>query len=273
MVNYSNGKIYKIEPICEHEEGEIYIGSTTKTYLSQRMDKHRTDYKQWKDNKCRKISVFDLFDKYGVENCHILLIENVNVDSKDGILSREGYYIQTLKCINKVIPKRTKKEWLEENKEKIIEKQKQWNEEHKDELKLYRRSYYIENKDKIDEYKEKWLTENKQHVKNVVKDWYKNNIDVQREKHRNYYHMNKEKIKEQRKKYIEDNKERIKAQKQKWLDENKQLRKQKYDENKDIINERKSKKHVCVCGVEYSQCHKARHEKSLRHQNYLQSLN
>jgi len=27
MVNYNNGKIYKIEPICDHEENEIYIGS------------------------------------------------------------------------------------------------------------------------------------------------------------------------------------------------------------------------------------------------------
>jgi len=38
MVNYQNGKIYFIEPICEHEENERYIGSTTKQYLSQRME-------------------------------------------------------------------------------------------------------------------------------------------------------------------------------------------------------------------------------------------
>ena len=37
MVNYNNGKIYKIEPL-NGEEGDIYIGSTTKEYLSQRMD-------------------------------------------------------------------------------------------------------------------------------------------------------------------------------------------------------------------------------------------
>ena len=47
MVNYGNGKIYKIEPICDHDEGEVYIGSTTKDYLSQRMDTHRADYKSW----------------------------------------------------------------------------------------------------------------------------------------------------------------------------------------------------------------------------------
>ena len=36
MVDYSKGKIYCIEPISEHDEGEIYIGSTTKHYLSDR---------------------------------------------------------------------------------------------------------------------------------------------------------------------------------------------------------------------------------------------
>ena len=43
MVNYNNGKIYKIEPIVDHDEGDIYIGSTTKQYLSMRMDKHRLE--------------------------------------------------------------------------------------------------------------------------------------------------------------------------------------------------------------------------------------
>ena len=35
MTNYNNGKIYKIEPICEYDEGDIYIGSTTKEYRSE----------------------------------------------------------------------------------------------------------------------------------------------------------------------------------------------------------------------------------------------
>ena len=38
MVNYNNGKIYKIEPV-NGEEGDIYIGSTTKEYLSSQRKK------------------------------------------------------------------------------------------------------------------------------------------------------------------------------------------------------------------------------------------
>ena len=48
MSDYSKAKIYKIEPICDHEEDEIYIGSTTKSTLAQRMTTHRSNYKQWK---------------------------------------------------------------------------------------------------------------------------------------------------------------------------------------------------------------------------------
>ncbi len=70
MVNYNNGKIYKIEPL-NGEEGDIYIGSTTKELLSQRMDTHRSDYKQFLNGKQNNITSTKLFDKYGVENCKL----------------------------------------------------------------------------------------------------------------------------------------------------------------------------------------------------------
>jgi hypothetical protein len=117
MVNYSNGKIYKIEPIVEHPEEDIYIGSTTKKYLSQRMDTHRNDYKKWKNGNNKKTTSFNLFNKYGIENCNIILLENVNATNKDELLSREGYYIRKLKCVNKFLPNRTKEETLERIKQ------------------------------------------------------------------------------------------------------------------------------------------------------------
>jgi hypothetical protein len=126
MVNYSNGKIYKIEPNCEHEEEEIYIGSTTKQYLSQRMEKHRSSYKYWKEGKCGKTNSFILFEKYGVENCNIILLEYINAQSKDELTAKEAEYIKNYKCINKFLPFRTNeerkeyiKEYYEDNKNKI----------------------------------------------------------------------------------------------------------------------------------------------------------
>ena len=32
--DFSKGKVYKIEPVCDHDEGDIFIGSTTKDYLT-----------------------------------------------------------------------------------------------------------------------------------------------------------------------------------------------------------------------------------------------
>jgi hypothetical protein len=44
MPNYKQGKIYKIVAI-DGPDDEIYIGSTTKKYLSERMSPHRNGYK------------------------------------------------------------------------------------------------------------------------------------------------------------------------------------------------------------------------------------
>ena len=74
MVNYQNGKLYKIE---SHQGDKIYIGSTTKEYLSQRFVAHRDDYKQYKKGKTiGKMTSFNLFDEYGLDNCFITLIES-----------------------------------------------------------------------------------------------------------------------------------------------------------------------------------------------------
>ena len=118
-INYKNGKIYKIEPICEHDEGDVYIGSTTKQYLSQRMTKHRTSYKSFIDGKGCKVMAFDLFNKYGIENCDIILLELVEANSKDELHTREAHYIKTIKCVNRNVPNRTKREYYTDNKEKI----------------------------------------------------------------------------------------------------------------------------------------------------------
>ena len=116
MVNYANGKIYKIEPVGG---GEVYIGSTTKKYLSQRFDSHRHDFEGWKLG-CKnytKVSSFEIFDKYGIDNCHIVLLETCPCASKDELRAREAGHIRNTQCVNKNIPNRTKQEYRKEHKE------------------------------------------------------------------------------------------------------------------------------------------------------------
>jgi hypothetical protein len=142
MTNYQNGKIYKIEDVG----GNLcYIGSTTKQYLSQRMTWHRGDYKKWLAGKGNKITVMDIFEKYGVENCKIVLIELYPCNSKDELHKREAHFIKTLDCVNKCIPGRTRAEYEEVNKAKIKEEKRLWHENNKEKVK----ARVLQNKDKI----------------------------------------------------------------------------------------------------------------------------
>jgi hypothetical protein len=180
MVNYSNSKVYKIEPRVEHESNEIYIGSTTKVYLSQRMDTHRSNYKLYKACKYHFVTVFKLFDKYGVENCDILLLENVNAANKDELRTREAYYIRGMKCVNKRIEDRTQKEYYVDNKDKI----KQYYEDNKDKIK----QYYKDNKD----IKKQSYEDNKEKIKAYR--------DTNKEKMKVYQKHYREKVKQHKKK-------------------------------------------------------------------------
>ena len=114
-MDYQNGKIYKIESV----KGEkVYIGSTTKKYLSQRMDKHRSNYKDWKKGSDQgKYSSFVLFEEYGLDNCNIILLESCPCNSKDELRSREAHHIRAEKnCVNNVIPQRTSEEYYNDKK-------------------------------------------------------------------------------------------------------------------------------------------------------------
>jgi len=128
MVNYSNSKIYKIEPTVPHEEDEVYYGATTKQYMCQRWGNHVTDYRR---KKLRQTTVKNLFDKYGIDNCSIVLIELFPCETKDELSAREGYYIRNNPCVNRLISGRGKTEYrrfymsITENRERKSNLQRQ----------------------------------------------------------------------------------------------------------------------------------------------------
>jgi hypothetical protein len=168
MVNYANSKVYKI---WSTQGDKIYVGSTTKQYLSQRMDKHRSDYKRWKDGKCRSITSFKLFDEYGLENCFIELIEAKECNSKDELHKLEGKYIRELNCVNKNVAGRTQQEYYDDNKEHIKEKSRQHYHDNKDYALDRNKQYYEANKDAINENKKIYYEQTKEYqssLKNQV---------------------------------------------------------------------------------------------------------
>ena len=219
MVNYNNGKIYKIIPKCEHEPHEIYVGSTTKTYLSQRYGKHVSEYKRFMVGKAYKTMSYELFNKYGEHNCDIILLETVNCTSKEELHARENYYIRTLNCLNKVVPLRTRNEYREQNKEHINMKQREGYTKNKDVRLEKSKKHYQENKELYSERAKLQFEKHKESNLKRAAEYRKQNNDIIKEKHKQYRDKKRnEKPKnvklprsEQQKLYYEQNKEIINA--------------------------------------------------------------
>ena len=136
MTNYSNGKIYKIVG-----GDECYIGSTTKARLCQRMTAHRSDYFKWKIGERSFVASYHLFDKYGIENCVIELVELYPCNSKDELNAREGMYIKSETCVNRNIAGRSIQTYYQDNKEKLQDYRKQYYEQNKETVQAVQRTY------------------------------------------------------------------------------------------------------------------------------------
>lgn len=149
--NYQLGKIYKMES----PNGLIYIGSTCHPTLAMRKAKHKDSYGNWKKNGTRYISSCDLFEE-DKDNIDISLIENFPCNSKDELHAREGYYIKQFNCVNKRVAGRTRKEYREDNHEKILEHKKQYYENNKEKISSKSKQYFEQNKEKLLEQKRQY---------------------------------------------------------------------------------------------------------------------
>lgn len=180
MVDYSKGQIYKI---WDTSFTKCYIGSSVQP-LSKRFQKHKSDYEKFLNDKCNYVSVFEIFNEFGVENCKIFWEENFPCSSKKELEKREGEIQKTNDCVNKVIAGRTSRERYEENKETILSKNA---------------IYYANNKDKISEQPKKYREENAEEMKIKRKNNYESNRDKVIEKQKVYYNEHKEEISEKKK--------------------------------------------------------------------------
>lgn len=82
MPDYSKGKIYKI---VNSENDMMYVGSTTKQYLSNRMAGHRTDAKR----RGKWGALYKAMNEIGADKFKISLIENYPCDSLEELEARE----------------------------------------------------------------------------------------------------------------------------------------------------------------------------------------
>jgi len=171
MVNYQNGKIYKIVS-PSHPEVPPYYGSTTQL-LCIRMANHRQDYKYTNDNITSKLILC-------YDDAIIMLVENYPCNSREELYRKEGEYILQNECVNKRVAGRK----TEERKEDYLLYQQQYRENNKD----YFKQKYQENrehriavakknnelrKEEIKEYQKQYREKNKEKFANYMKSYRK----------------------------------------------------------------------------------------------------
>ena len=115
---YENSKIYKITDLNDEM---MYIGSTIQP-LEKRLSMHKSHYRRYLKTQRNKLSSFEIFERYGLENCKIELIEEYPCESRRELSDREGEHIKENDCVNKNVAGRTSLEWYHDNKERLKEK-------------------------------------------------------------------------------------------------------------------------------------------------------
>ena len=140
------GSIYKIVPNNPLDDGDVYFGST-ELQLDKRYKAHVSWYKSWKNHpdKIRKVTVFNIFDKYGVENCKIELINICRFSDKSFLYEQEKQFIVSHACVNKRKPNFNRLQYYQDNREHIS---KYYQDNREDKLK-YQKEYHQRKKERL----------------------------------------------------------------------------------------------------------------------------
>jgi hypothetical protein len=181
-----SAKIYKI---VNNQSNEIYIGSTTQK-LCKRFSNHKTSYNSWKIRKTGKCMSYDLFDKYGIENCRIILIESFPCKTTEERLRKEQEHIDSTECINKI----KAFSGIQIDQDKILRKQaydKQYRETHNEKRKQKNKSYYDSNKDSIKTKRKIYLEKNKERTAQTQKRYQEKHFEEIRNYHKHYHVLNR----------------------------------------------------------------------------------
>lgn len=233
MPCYENGKIYRLDCL---NTGETYIGSTTRS-LTERLAEHV--------RKCKQLNRITSHKVIEGGNYRIELIELFPCETKEQLNAREGYFIRTNKCVNKVTPGRTKEEHYKDNHEHFKtyrethkDEKKAYNEKHKDEIKAYHRAYREKHSDKI----------------------------------KSYYELNKETLKVEMKVYRAKHSDELKAYHKAYRDQHSDKIKAYYEHHKTDKKTELQKKSICFCGGKHTKANRSIHLKTKKHLDFVQEI-
>ena len=149
-MNYANGKVYEI--VC-NITGERYIGSTCQP-LSKRLAVHRSNCKSFDESK--KVGFTTSFYIIRRGDYAIVLREEVPCENKEQLIRAERRHIESVPCVNKIIPGRTHKEHLAQmreyhdaNREHRLIQMREYQEANRERIAARLRQYYAVNRERI----------------------------------------------------------------------------------------------------------------------------
>lgn len=203
MVNYKDGKIYKI--YSKNDPSIIYIGSTCQS-LNTRKRNHMADYRCFKNGKGHYLTSYKVIEKGDIQ---IELLQECPSSSKKEILEAEGKHILQLDCVNRNIAGRNRKEYYNQNQNKRKEKQREYNKENKDTINEKNKERYYANKSYYQQKNKNYRSENKERLNQKSKEYRQEHLKELRLYDKLYYQKNKDRKKKKAKEYYQKNKEEI----------------------------------------------------------------
>ena len=190
-----------------YEDELLYVGSSID--MEKRIINHRNLYKK------------DILSFYKQLKENGLRLEDLDVEEvkteiadKQELRLLEGQYQRLYKpqC-NKRLEGRSKEEWYEDNKDKVLARLNENFENNKDLILEKQKQYYENNKDTILEQQREYREVNKEKIATDRKKYYENNKDIISQKSKEYRQSEKYSI------YKENNKEKIRGKKTKLFKE------------------------------------------------------
>lgn len=163
-------------------ENVVYVGKTTLT-MKERFSRHKS---KSKSNKCSSKLLINL--SFNIDDIEHMLIHEIELSKEDSVIF-ENVLIKIYKndyeeliCVNRQMPGRTRKEYREQNVEKIKLCQNQYKKQNKEKIKIRKNEYNKKNVEKIKIGRNEYYQKNK-------------------EQKSQYYQINKEKLKLYQKEY------------------------------------------------------------------------
>jgi len=180
-IDYSNTIIYKLVHIDDLNDDNICVGHTTN--MTKRRNCHKKACNNPDDKEHNEYKYQFIRANGGWDQWEMILIEKYPCDDVDQARARERYWKRELNAtLNSNEPGRTKKEWCEDNRDRLLEQKKEYYQNNKQKIINNVKEYSENNREKILEQKKEYYQNNKQKIINNVKEYRENNKEEINEK-------------------------------------------------------------------------------------------